>query len=183
LNVGHTNAGSAEFKFLSPPEKRARHKKVRPIAVEAPEGPRAIRPEVLEYDPSTMSQTAVAALISRNLRNHLSSVCCNVEFMSEPSTSHTDRTQLLQEVRGAIGDMTGLLNSLLLSAQTAQIMHPEAASINEQIEHAMNMVRSYLLLNSCQVMKSIPGPRKLEVTLCPHDASVHIRMTDKISCV
>lgn len=166
------------------PQKGARGiRKLRPIAVEGPEGSRAIRPEVLEYDPLTMSQTAVAALISRNLRNHLSSVCCNVEFMSEPSTSHTDRTQLLQEVRGAIGDMTGLLNSLLLAAHTGQIMHPETESLNEQIEHAMNMVRSYLLLTSCQAMKSIPGPRKLEVTLCHNDGSVYIRMTDNISCV
>ena len=165
------------------PQKRPRRiRTLSPLVVEGPERSRAIKPEVLAFDRLTVSQTTVAAFISHGLRNHLSSVCCNVEFMSNPRTSHTDRAQLLQEVRGAIHDMTGLLDSLLLAAQTGQIMHPEAESLNEQIEHAMSMVRSYLLLNACQAMKSIPGPRKLEVTLCHNDGSVHIRMTDHVAC-
>jgi hypothetical protein len=164
------------------PQKSARGiRKLRPIAIERPERSRAMQPEVFELDPSIMSQATVAAFISQNLRNHLSSVCCNVEFMGKPGTCHTDRAQLLQEVRGAIYDMTGLLDSLLLAPQAAQIMHPEAESLNEQIEHAMSMVRSYLLLNACQAMKSIPGPKKLDVTLCHNDGSVHIRMTDHVS--
>jgi hypothetical protein len=153
-----------------------------PLADEGSGRSRAIKPEVLEFEPLTMSHTTVAAFISQNLRTHLSSVCCNVEFMSEPGTCHTDRIQLLQEVRGAIHDMTGLLDSFLLAAQTGQIITPEEESLNEQIEHAMTMVRSYLMLNACQAGKSIAAPRKLEVTLCQDGSSVYIRMMDNVSC-
>jgi hypothetical protein len=165
------------------PPKGARNiRKPPPLAAEGSKGSKAIKPAALELDPVALSQSTVAAFISQNLRNHLSSVCCNVEFMSEPSTGNTDRTQLLQEVRGAIFDMTGLLDSLLAAAKSGQIVPPEEESLNEQIEHAMTMVRSYLLLNACQAMKSTAAPKKLEVTLCQDNSSVYIRMTDNVSC-
>ncbi|WP_433965445.1 histidine kinase dimerization/phospho-acceptor domain-containing protein [Tunturiibacter gelidiferens] len=88
--------------------------------------------------PETMAQS-----VSHDLRNHLSAIYSNVEFMSEPRTTQLEREKLLQDVHAVIQDMTGMLDSLLLLAKTGQTLHPCWASLNKMVEHAACMVRAH----------------------------------------
>jgi signal transduction histidine kinase len=85
----------------------------------------------------------MAQLVSHDLRNHLTAVYSNVEFMSESRTTDVEREELLEEVRAVIRDMTGMLDSLLLLAKTGQSLYPGWGSLNEVVEHAACMVRSH----------------------------------------
>jgi len=85
----------------------------------------------------------MAQSVSHDLRNHLSAIYCNVEFMSKSSTTQTEREKLLQDVHAVIQDMTGILDSLLLLSKTGQTLHPRWASLNKMVEHAACMVRAH----------------------------------------
>ena len=54
-----------------------------------------------------------------------------------------EREELLEEVRAVIQDMTGMLDSLLVLAETGQPLHPRWGSLNEVVEHAACMVRAH----------------------------------------
>jgi hypothetical protein len=62
----------------------------------------------------------MAQSVSHDLRNHLTAIYSNVEFMSESRTTDVEREELLEEVRAVIQDMTGMLDSLLVLAKTGQ---------------------------------------------------------------
>jgi hypothetical protein len=81
--------------------------------------------------------------VLHDLRNHLSAIYSNVEFMCESRTTQAEREKDLQDVHAAIQDMTGMLDSLLLLAKTGQPLHPRWASLNKMVEHAVCMVRAY----------------------------------------
>jgi signal transduction histidine kinase len=66
----------------------------------------------------------MAQSVSHDLRNNLSAIYCNVEFMSESRTTQPEREKLLQDVHAVVQDMTGMLDSLLLIARTGQTLHP-----------------------------------------------------------
>jgi hypothetical protein len=66
----------------------------------------------------------MAQSVSHDLRNHLTAIYSNVEFMSESRTTDVEREELLEEVRAVIQDMTGMLDSLLVLAKTGQPLHP-----------------------------------------------------------
>src|ERR1700722_16136194 len=44
----------------------------------------------------------IAQSVSHVLRNHLTAICSNVEFMSESRTTDVEREELLEEVRAVI---------------------------------------------------------------------------------
>jgi signal transduction histidine kinase len=85
----------------------------------------------------------MAQSVSHDLRNHLTAIYSNVEFMSEFRTTDVEREELLEEVRAVIQDMTGMLDSLLLLAKTGQPLHPRWGSLSEVVEHAACMVRAH----------------------------------------
>jgi signal transduction histidine kinase len=85
----------------------------------------------------------MAQLVSHDLRNHLTAIYSNVEFINESKTTDLEREQLLEEVRAVIRDMTGMLDSLLLLAKTGQPLDPRWGSLNEVVEHAACMVRAH----------------------------------------
>ncbi len=85
----------------------------------------------------------MASFISHDLRHHLSSIYCNVEFMSEPDTCHEERQQLLEEVRSAIENMTDLLDSFLLHVRTGNSLRPRLDLLNLLIERVIGRVRSH----------------------------------------
>jgi len=85
----------------------------------------------------------MAQSVSHDLRNHLSAIYCNVEFMSESRTTQAEREKLQQDVHAVIQDMTGMLDSLLLIAKTGQTLHPRSVSLNEMVAHAARMVRAH----------------------------------------
>src|ERR1700739_2974469 len=83
----------------------------------------------LERERSTISQT-LAPFISHDIRHHLASINCNVEFMTDPNMRQTDREQLLAEVRGTIRDVIELLDSYLVSVRTERTVHLRQNSLN-----------------------------------------------------
>ncbi|WP_353072032.1 HAMP domain-containing sensor histidine kinase [Tunturiibacter gelidiferens] len=85
----------------------------------------------------------IAQSVSHDLRNHLTAIYSNVEFMSESRTTDVEREELREEVRAVIQDMTGMLDSLLLLAKTGQPPYPRLGSLNEVVEHAACMVRAH----------------------------------------
>jgi K+-sensing histidine kinase KdpD len=106
---------------------------------------------VLEFERSTASQTLLP-FISHDIRHHLASIYCNVEFMSDPDICQTDREQLLAEVRGTIHDMTDLLDSFLLSVRTEKTLHLQPKSMNLLIQRAVGMVRSHPDARECELV-------------------------------
>jgi signal transduction histidine kinase len=106
---------------------------------------------VLEIQRSTISQSLVP-FISHDIRHHLSSIYCNVEFMSDPHICQTDREQLLAEVRGTIHDINDLLDSFLLSVRTEKTVHLQRKSLNLMIQRAVGMVRSHPDARECELV-------------------------------
>jgi signal transduction histidine kinase len=106
---------------------------------------------MLEFERPTGSQTLVP-FIAHDIRHHLASIYCNVEFMSDPDICQTDREQLLAEVRGTIEDMTDLLDSFLVSVRTEKTLHPQPKSMNLLIQRAVDMVRSHPDARECELM-------------------------------
>jgi K+-sensing histidine kinase KdpD len=104
---------------------------------------------VLEVERSTGSRT-LAPFIAHDIRHHLASIYCNVEFMSDPDICQTDREQLLAEVRGMIHDMTDLLDSFLVSVRTEKTLHLQPKSMNLLIQRAVGMVRSHPEARECE---------------------------------
>jgi signal transduction histidine kinase len=105
----------------------------------------------LEFERSTASQT-LALYISHDIRHHLASIYCNIEFMSDSDIGPTDREQLLAEVRGTIHDMTDLLDSFLVSVRTEKTLHLQRKSMNLLIQRAVGMVRSHPDARECELV-------------------------------
>jgi signal transduction histidine kinase len=85
----------------------------------------------------------IAQSVSHDLRNHLTAICSNVEFMSDSRTTDEERKELREEVRAVIQNMTGMLDSLLLLAKTGHPPYPRLGSVNEVVEHAACMVLAH----------------------------------------
>ena len=107
--------------------------------------------KALECERSNISQK-LAPFISHDIRHHLATINCNVEFMSDPGICQTDRDQLLDEVRGTIRDMTDLLDSYLLSVRTERTVHLQQNSLNLLIRHVVDMLRSHPDARECEVV-------------------------------
>jgi signal transduction histidine kinase len=116
-----------------------------------PEDLRTTKGNVLDFERSNVTQTLVP-FISHDIRHHLASIYCNIEFMSDPDICQTDREQLLAEVRGTIHDMTDLLDSFLLSVRTGKTLHLQPKSINLLVQHAVGMVRSHPDAQECELV-------------------------------
>jgi signal transduction histidine kinase len=106
---------------------------------------------VVECERSSISQE-LAPFISHDIRHHLATINCNVEFMTDPDICQTDRDQLLDEVRGTIRDMTELLDSYLLSVRTERTVHLQQNSLNLLIQHVVDMVRPHPDARECKVV-------------------------------
>jgi signal transduction histidine kinase len=115
------------------------------------EEPRTTSGRVLECERSSISQN-LAPFISHDIRHHLATINCNVEFMSDPGICQIDRDQLLDEVRGTIRDMTELLDSYLLSVRTERTVHLQENSLNLLIQHVVDMVRPHPDARECEVV-------------------------------
>ncbi len=85
----------------------------------------------------------MAYFISHDLCNYLSAIYSNVEFMSDPRTTPSDRELLSAEVRAAIHCMKDQLDALLLFARTGSPLHMRCCSLNQLIQHAVRMVRQH----------------------------------------
>jgi C4-dicarboxylate-specific signal transduction histidine kinase len=103
---------------------------------------RSTEMELHQSEPLAMTGRMVQC-ISHDLRHHLSAIYASAEVMSEQRTPQADRETLLEEVSSAITCMTGMLDSLLLFAQTGRKLHPKLWSIQLLIEHTAKMIRMH----------------------------------------
>ncbi len=103
---------------------------------------RDAKSELLQQTPLAMIGE-MAQFISHDIRHHLSAVYAGVEFISSANARLPDREELIEDVGAAIYTMTGLLDSLLLFAQTGRSMHPYPGSLNQVLEDALGMLRSH----------------------------------------
>jgi signal transduction histidine kinase len=115
------------------------------------EGFRTTNGNVFEFERSISSQTLVP-FIAHDMRHHLASIYCNVEFMSGPDICQTDREELLAEVRGTINEMTDLLDSFLVSVRTEKTSDLKSKSMNLVIQRAVGMVRSHPDAQECELV-------------------------------
>jgi signal transduction histidine kinase len=106
---------------------------------------------VPEFERSAANQT-LALFISHDIRHHLASIYCNIEFISDPDIRPTDREQLLAEVRGTIHDITDLLDSFLVAVRTERTLHLQPQSMNLLIQRAVGMVRSHPDARECELV-------------------------------
>jgi signal transduction histidine kinase len=115
------------------------------------EGFRTTNGHALKFERSTLGQTPVP-FIAHDIRHHLASIYCDVEFMSGPDISQTDREELLAEVRGTIHEMTDLLDSFLVSVRSEKTSHLKSKLMNLVIERAVGMVRSHPDAQECELV-------------------------------
>ena len=106
---------------------------------------------VLELRRSGLSQ-ALIPFISHDIRHHLASILRNAELLSDPGILQVDRDHLLAEVRGAIHDMTYLIDSFLLSVRTQETLNLQPVSVNSLIHRAVGRVRSHPDAQRCEVV-------------------------------
>jgi signal transduction histidine kinase len=114
-----------------------------------PKERRTAKRNLLDFERSNAMQL-LAPIISHDIRHHLASICCNVEFMNAPDVCQADREQLLAEVLVAIRDMTDLLDSFLHSIRTGETLHLQSKSMNKLIRHAVAMVRLHPDARECE---------------------------------
>jgi signal transduction histidine kinase len=105
--------------------------------------PVRVNPQKLMTQLEAHHNHSLISFISHDLRHHLASVYCNVEFMSQPGICQADREQLLEDVRGSMLDMTDLLDSFLLSIRTGKSLNLQPTSLNLLIQRAVRMVRTH----------------------------------------
>jgi signal transduction histidine kinase len=123
----------------------------RQMSSRGPEALRTAKNNVLEFEGATVNQTLVP-FISHDIRHHLATIYCNLEFMNDQGICQIDREQLLAEVRGTIQDITDLLDSFLLSVRTQKTLHVQSNSINLLVQRAVNMVRLHPDARGCEVV-------------------------------
>jgi signal transduction histidine kinase len=109
---------------------------------------RATKRNLLDFARSNATQL-LAPIVSHDIRHHLTSIYCNVEFMNDPDICQAEREQLLAEVLVAIHDMTDLLDSFLHSIRTGETLHLQSKSMNKLVRHAVDMVRLHPDAREC----------------------------------
>lgn len=110
---------------------------------------RTTKRNLLGYTQSNATQL-LAPIVSHDIRHHLTSIYCNVEFMNDPNICQADREQLVAEVLVAIHNMTDLLDSFLHSVRTGETLHLQSKSMNKLICHAVAMVRLHPDARECE---------------------------------
>jgi signal transduction histidine kinase len=84
----------------------------------------------------------MASSISHDLRHSLAAIVANAEFLCESHLSSTQREELYDEVRMAVGRMTELIDSLLEFSRTTALLRPTYGSLMRSMERAIAAVKS-----------------------------------------
>lgn len=81
----------------------------------------------------------MVAFISHDLRQPLTSILANAEFLTRSEMSEMQRNDSYQEIRSAIDQMNELVSSLLECSKGRETLRPAAGNIIDTIEHAIRM--------------------------------------------
>ena len=93
----------------------------------------------------------MASSISHDLRHSLAAIVANAEFLCESHLSPSQREELYQEVRAAVGRMTELIDSLLEFSRTRAALQPTYANMRKTLDRAIVAVKSNPALQSIDV--------------------------------
>lgn len=86
---------------------------------------------------------SMARSVSHDLRHHLSAIYANAEFLILGQNSEAEKVELMNEITMAIQDMTDLLDSLIMFSQTGHSFSFKDESIEDVVQHAMQMIRTH----------------------------------------
>jgi signal transduction histidine kinase len=70
-------------------------------------------------------------------------ILANAEFLTENNRTPSDRSELYQEVRWAVNEMTELIDSLLEFSRTREALHPTNGDLEGTIERAVRAVTAH----------------------------------------
>jgi signal transduction histidine kinase len=85
------------------------------------------------------SVSRMVALVSHDLRNPLTAILANAEFLTQPDISEMERNELYHEIRCAIDRMNELVSSLLECSRGRDTFRPGARNIVDTVERAIRM--------------------------------------------
>jgi signal transduction histidine kinase len=80
------------------------------------------------------------ASISHDLRQPLTAILANAEFLTKPDLSAMDRIEFLREIRWDVDRIDALLSSLLKSSKGSEALVPAARNIVHTVECAVRMI-------------------------------------------
>src|SRR5277367_1657699 len=81
----------------------------------------------------------MVAFISHDLRQPLTAILANAEFLTQPDISEMERKNFYQEIRWGIDRMDELISSLLEFSKGGDTLRPAARNIVDTIERAIRM--------------------------------------------
>ena len=82
----------------------------------------------------------MVASISHDLRQPLTAILANAEFLARPDLSEIDRIQFSREIRWGVDRIDTLLSSLLKSSTGSDALMPAARNIVHTVEGAIRMI-------------------------------------------
>jgi signal transduction histidine kinase len=84
--------------------------------------------------------TTIIAHISHDLRQPLTAILANAEFLTQPDISQMQRYAFYQEIRTSIDRMDDLISSLLKWSRGGDILRPAVRNIVDTVDRAIRLV-------------------------------------------
>jgi signal transduction histidine kinase len=85
--------------------------------------------------------TRIIAHISHDLRQPLTAILANAEFLTQPDISQMQRDDFFQEIRTSISRMDDLVSSLVECSRGGDTLRPAVQDIVDTVGRAIRMVR------------------------------------------
>jgi signal transduction histidine kinase len=126
-------------------------RELRRLLEQQTEEPRHAESELLKQQPLAMIGE-MAQFISHDIRQHLSAVYADLEFIGNANAHPPDREGLIEDVTSAIHAVTGLLDSLLLFAETGHALRSHLGSLNLVIESVVATLRAHPDATQVQIL-------------------------------
>src|SRR6202453_5185300 len=105
-----------------------------------PPGSLSTRCNVPSLDPVS-AVTRIIAHISHDLRQPLTAILANAEFLAQPDISQMQRDDFFQEIRTSISRMDDLVSSLVECSRGADTLRPAVQDIVDTVGRVIRMVR------------------------------------------
>jgi signal transduction histidine kinase len=99
----------------------------------------------------------MASSISHDLRHSLAAIVANAEFLCESKLSSDQREELYQEIRGAVNQMTDLIDSLLEFSRTRESLHPTYGNVRDSVARIVQTIRLHPEFHQVEITVSQEG--------------------------
>jgi len=84
--------------------------------------------------------STMVASISHDLRQPLTAILANAEFLTRPDLGEMERIEFFREIRGDVDRIDALLSSLLRGSKGSEALMPAARNIVHTVECAVRMI-------------------------------------------